>query len=388
MTLLVQKYLKTHSLADLEREHGVEASIFDYKFSLNYSQITSLSTDKLANQCRGLILRTQDGRKPSLDEIVGETKILACPMFRFFNLGDGACANIDWKSAKILTKEDGSLNIVYYDDIKEGWCVATRSVPEANIPMGYKDYTFRKLFERAVNETYGFAFENFLSYLDDRKTYCFELTTPLNRIVVKYDDFRIRCLAIRDNDTLLEECPSTHPFLHSVREFSFSTMNDMLDYLEKISPTEMEGFVVRDKNFNRIKVKSLAYVATHRMKDNVTASDRNIVSLILEEKVDDALGFLPEDVQEHIKDIQSKVAKLIEKHDMLYVAWASEVDEPKQFADIVSRTAATQKIWTAPLFSIYRNKAKNTLDFIKNKKRNGVYPKNLLDTILEQIEEL
>src|SRR3990167_8417016 len=105
--LHVQEYLKTKSLNQLEEEHGVGAS-FDKdktKFSLNYSQINSRSTDSLANQCRGLILRWKD-HSIALDNLdfVGETEVVAYPMNRFFNLGDGAATQIDWNSASVEEK--------------------------------------------------------------------------------------------------------------------------------------------------------------------------------------------------------------------------------------------------------------------------------------------
>ncbi len=61
--LLVQKYLETHSFANLAAEHGVYASFSKsgHKFSLNYDQIEAKESDPLAQECRGLILSALDG---------------------------------------------------------------------------------------------------------------------------------------------------------------------------------------------------------------------------------------------------------------------------------------------------------------------------------------
>src|SRR3990167_9769804 len=179
--LHVQEYLKTKSLNQLEEEHGVGAS-FDKdktKFSLNYSQINSRSTDSLANQCRGLILRWKD-HKTTLDNLdfTGETEIVACPMDRFFNYGDSAAIQIDWSNASVEEKLDGTLCIVYFDKFKEQWCIATRSVPEADVPIDGCEQTFATLFHKAVHEQHQENFVIFCDYyLDKEYTHCFELCT-------------------------------------------------------------------------------------------------------------------------------------------------------------------------------------------------------------------
>src|ERR1700678_615116 len=108
--LLVQEYLETHTFGELFLEHGVEVSPSKsgHKFSLNYSMIDSKDTNQLSNQCRGLILSTVDGSslndKATLknarlnfdDVCTGQTIVLGRALDRFFNYGQGACAEIDW----------------------------------------------------------------------------------------------------------------------------------------------------------------------------------------------------------------------------------------------------------------------------------------------------
>ena len=104
--LLVQQYLETHTLGDLVRDHGVYASFSKsgHKFSLNYDQIEAKESDPLAQECRGLILSLTDGQhivgvtdasgRTNRDHVVlGPTKILAYPMNRFFNHGQGSAAD-------------------------------------------------------------------------------------------------------------------------------------------------------------------------------------------------------------------------------------------------------------------------------------------------------
>ena len=244
--LLVQQYLETHTFGDLAREHGVYASFSKsgHKFSLNYDQIEAKEADPLAQECRGIILSREDGRDvfedrqaqtpgQEFDRLTvspGKTRILAFPMKRFFNHGQGAAANVNWSDPKlaILEKLDGTLTIVYYDPFTKQWCVATRSVPEADLPMDNGIYTFRTLFEKALKETTDLSFEDFTRGLNHRITYCFELTTPYNRIVVYYPEPRITLLAAR-------------PLYGEMEEFDFTDLGGMgwVEY-EKLSDEQKE----------------------------------------------------------------------------------------------------------------------------------------------------
>src|SRR5687767_7139789 len=123
MKPLVQTYLLNKTLNSLHEEHGIDVSISKtrpYKFSLNYSQIDSKEGDVLANQCRGLIVRTVDGSPAKMDAPL-ETTILARPFDRFLNYGQGFAAEINWNNCHALEKVDGTLCIWYFDDIANDW---------------------------------------------------------------------------------------------------------------------------------------------------------------------------------------------------------------------------------------------------------------------------
>lgn len=391
--LLVQKYLETKTIKELEIQHGVEASIFEHKVSLNYNQIKSNSSDQLANDCRGLILRSWDGSPIQENEPLGKTKVLCLAFKRFFNYGDGNCAKIDWDSIQAQEKLDGTLCLVYFDDIKNDWCVATRSVPEANLPMGFKDYTFRTLFEKAIYENYGFKWSGFTNNLDKHHTYSFELTTPLNQIVVRHKDYSAHLLAIFNNDHLLEVSNKIglYPF-KSVQIHNLSTIEEIIDFVNLRNPSEYEGLVLIDKHFNRIKVKSISYVAAHKLRDTVS-SDRNCLALIMEEKLDDAIVHLPEEVQDHLNIMAKLFKQYLSSHESKYALLHAQSlinkhdlghNEIKSFADLVSQECLKNKnINTAPLFAIKRGKAKSVLDFHRSKKIGNKYPHKMLDVILK-----
>jgi hypothetical protein len=408
LKLLVQEYLENHTFGDLAREHGVYASFSKsgHKFSLNYDQIEAKESNPLAQECRGLVLACKDGtellskaltlpgHKTSYDLLSpGTTTILAFPMRRFFNHGQGSAAEIDWSDPKlaVLEKLDGTLCIVYYDPFTDKWCVATRSVPEADLTMDNGMFTFRTLFEKALTETTGYEFDVFTRFLDKAYTYCFELTTPYNRIVVEYKKNGITLLAVRGLVTL-QELDFKHPVvdllptsLPLVQGHTYTTVDELVTWVSSLNPMEHEGVVVRDSKFNRIKVKNAAYVAYNKVRDALATSPRNIVELILSEKDDDVVSFLPEEIVKNLQMIKSGIQLAIREHDEAYQIAKAEADkivpgDKKTFAILVTKDKG---LWTAPFFQMFDGKASNMKDFIAKNRKDGTWGNSFLDKMLE-----
>ncbi len=406
MKLLVQEYLETHTFGDLARDHGVYASFSKsgHKFSLNYDQIEAKESDPLAQECRGLILSSEDGvsylatmgpdGKSNRDGVCpGKTKILAYPMKRFFNYGQSTAAQINWSDPNlaILEKLDGTLCIVYHDPFTNKWCVATRSVSEADLLMDNGLFTFRTLFEKAVHDTTGYEFDVFTNYLEKSYTYCFELTTPYNRIVVEYKNNGVTLLAVRGLVTL-EEVSMDHPVvdllptsLPVVQAHTYKSVDELVTWVSSLNPMEHEGVVVRDSNFNRIKVKNAAYVAYNKVRDCLATSERNVLELILSEKDDDVVPFLPEEIVKNLQKIKTGVQLVIKQHDAQYQQARAEADakapgDKKTFAILVT---SNKELWSAPFFHMWDGKSVNMKDFFAKTRKDGTWPNGMLDKVLE-----
>jgi hypothetical protein len=406
--LLVQDYLKTHSFGELAAEHGVYASFSKsgHKWSLNYDQIEAKESNPLAQECRGLVLSCKNGTsflsqaqtvngKLSYDHIVpGETEILAFPMKRFFNHGQSTAADINWHDPKlaVLEKLDGTLCIVYWDKFTNLWCVATRSVPEADIVMDNGIFTFRTLFEKAVLDTSkGLPFDQFTSFLDKDTTYCFELTTPYNRIVVFYPECGVTLLAARKTSSLKEielsklESVMGMMSIPVVKAYTYSTVDELVSWVSTLNPMEHEGVVVRDSDFNRIKVKNAAYVAYNKVRDALGTSERNCIEIILLEKDDDVIPFLPEEIVNNLLKIKVGLQSALKAHDEAYMAAKAEADaimpgDKKTFAILVTKD---KKLWHAPFFQMFDGKAKNMKEFIFKNCKDGSWGNSFLDKLLE-----
>jgi hypothetical protein len=397
--LLVQQFLQNHTFRELKEKHGVYASFSKsgHKFSLNYDQIEAKESDPLAQECRGLILAFEDCRtlqsevnSYSFDNIIpGKTKILAYPMQRFFNYGQECAANINWSDPKlsVMEKLDGSLTIVYWDSCINKWCVATRSVPEADILMDNKIYTFRTLFEKSLYDTCGLSFDEYTSKLNRKITYCFELTTPYNRIVVEYKTNRVTLLAARDISYLSElDIYDIDTYgVPIVQKYSINSISDIINFVSSLNPLEHEGVVIKDSNFNRIKVKNAQYVTYSKIKD-LCVSPRNCLEIILLNRDDDVMPFLSEEIAKQLLDIKNKLKHLINKYDALYLSIKEKADsiekgDRKTFALLLKDQ---NNLWSAPFFQIFDNKVLNFYDFIiKNKNNDDSWSNSFLDKILE-----
>lgn len=380
-------------------------------FSLNYDQIES-KPSVIVNQCRGLILSTdpvkpiQEGQLSGQDAI-GATVILANPFPRFFNLGDANGAPVDFRdpSTMFFEKLDGTLCILY--DNLDSWEVATRAVPLADKPItGWEDMTFRKLFEKALHDTLLRAgqidvnanqevvFDRWVKNLNPEMTYMFELTTPLNRIVVEYKDFGVHLLGARSRITGQEQAIELMPNLFGVPVCPFHLLNnqeELLAFVGSKPPFEQEGIVVRDRSFNRVKVKSLAYMAYNRLRDSTANSPRAIMELILTDKLDDVLPVLEIWLHGQAVQMQENTRKLFKHIDALYPELVAEgnldtVNPRRGFAIAIQK----RKAWMGPLMSRYLGKCQDMSDHISQHRSAsaGDYPASFLDSMIEEASKM
>lgn len=332
----VQEYLLTHSLSDLAREHGVYARVADHKFSLNYDQIEARDSDEIAQECRGLVLTPSDHRTVSQDEIVGNTLVMARTMRRFFNYGQEAAAKVDFdhKETRIYEKLDGTLCILYFDFVMQKWCVATRSVPNADLPIdGFGDWTFSSLFWHSLAESSPQARVKLQSAAPLILTFCFELTTPENQVVVRYDDYKVTLLSVIDNVYGEEFLPDDYASMLGVEtpvSHRLSSVAELMDFVSNRDPKAFEGVVVCDHNFNRVKIKSAGYLAYNKIRDNVLKSPRALLEVILLEKLDDVSVVLSDGQKKVAFEMAEKYRQFVHQQNELFkdlLAYIAEENE-------------------------------------------------------------
>jgi len=187
MELNIQKLLRNIPNAlDEIKALGIDYRVhprFPNLVQFTYDQIESASNKSHPIVCesRGLILDSMQN-----------WNVVSHPLNRFFNYGEVGSAEIDWKSAKIFEKVDGSMLVVYW--YAGSWQVSTKGTPDANCNVGEFDTTFEKLFWKSFYNTHDAGF------LIPGWTYVFELTSKYNRIVTSQmgNEGFVTLLAIRD----------------------------------------------------------------------------------------------------------------------------------------------------------------------------------------------
>lgn len=266
----------------------------------------------IVRQARGTVVEVLDN---------GTVKVVCGPYTKFFNWDDpnSALKDIDWDSARVYEKVDGQLIKMFKYSGRDYWC--TNGGTGLNTPLSYqtdeiKDYgdLMKAAIEKAdpsaaVKVSRGIVngHENVTDFsvnadwvdkVPDGWTLMFELTSPQNRIVVKYSDTKLWLHGARDsegNEHFPEEVIKKFglPFCTPKAFKGVAGVDAAFDsYLKNMNGYDMEGLVICDKNFNRIKVKCDSYLNLKFARDNDTPE--GIWRLVITEEYDDILPFAPE----------------------------------------------------------------------------------------------
>lgn len=277
-------WLREHSLAELCTTYAIKANRhgeFPNLVQLKYDQILSPMSEPMVRECRGVILDESGG--------VGGWKVVAFPYTKFFNHGEGHAAAIDWTSAQVYEKLDGSLMTLYWYEGR--WRVASSGMPDGAGPVyGSGSLTFSGLFWRTW-EALGYK----LPTLGLDYTFMFELMTPQNRIVVPHATPRLVLHGVRFLRGFYEMAPEGFADFFGwecVKSFPLGTIADVIAAAAAIAPASGEGYVVRDGAFNRVKVKSPQYVALAHLKDGM--APRRLLEIVRTNEGSEFLVHFPE----------------------------------------------------------------------------------------------
>lgn len=247
---------------------------------LKYNQIESDMANKIVQECRGLILKEVG---------VNKYDVASMRFTKFFNYGQKEAAKLEFP-CEASEKIDGSLISLFYDK-DSGWHVSTSgNIDAEDAPIGAGGFNnYREVFDVAWGDL---SFE----LLNKDFTYIFELVSPYTRVIVPYKDTKLYLLAIRNNKTLKEISRDNVTLFDTPKSFVCNSIQEIQSATEKLSENDVhyEGFVLCDKNFNRVKLKSSAYTNLFFMKGDGIFSDKKILTLIIEEQDDDILGHFPE----------------------------------------------------------------------------------------------
>ncbi len=369
-----------HHLQETLRKKGLERLTGHYKVKVNihpkyrnlhmfkYNQIDSPMGSKVVQACRGIILDADNDWAP------------VCHTYnKFFNLQEGHAAEIDWDTAKVYEKLDGSLMQLYYYDNQ--WHVATSGTPDADCSVPFGNMTFKDLFWQTWDELgYEFPMQPSRHLYDPVAYFCFafELMTKYNYVVVRHEKPRLVLHGCRN---LINDIQNKVIYSHEVdptwlgtwnkweivKQFDFG-YDDATAALLKMDGGNQEGFVIVDGSKNRVKMKCEDYVKKHRLVSSL--SQRNMLDLVRTNEGTEFLAYFPEwkDVYDEIK----------EKYDAL----TAEVDQDyKKLKGITNQKDYAFRVKKlkvpAALFNIRSGKAESARDYLS--KMNIRHLENLLE---------
>lgn len=349
----VQKFLRNGgSLTELTTAYGIQVKrhkVYNNLCQLKYDMIDSPMGERIVQECRGIIL----------DE-AANWKCVARPFDKFFNYGEGHAASIDWQTAQVATKLDGSLMFLYnYEktDHSTIWEVASSGLPDASGQINGAVETFYDLFWKTFDEIY--LGKSVFGQMPTHITYIFELTSPQNRVVVPYTKADLHLIGLRNRDTGEEYNihKFTHPF-KSVGMHPLMNWDETIETFKTLDPMRNEGYVVTDKDFNRVKIKHPGYVAIHHLKDSVGTSDRNILDIIRTGEHSEFLSYFPE--------FEGRFIKLAVQYDMLQAQL--ELDYARIKAIPVQKDFAIEAVksqCSGALFALRAGKAPSIAEYLR-----------------------
>lgn len=366
MELAIQKYIRTYGLEKAIKEFNLKTRDYGHKILLKYDQLSSptIMANKEAQECRGLILEKNTWR------------VMCLGFTKFFNSEEGNAHKIDWETAIVLEKLDGTMIQVYYDDHDMTWYAGTTGTANGEGEVNNKyGTTFNQLFWNVLSEKYP-TFR--VDWLDKNVTYVFELTTPYNIVVKPHGESSATLLTARNNKTLVEatrsemiECSKAlHLPLVKSYEFTGKNFGEILRSFESLSWHD-EGYVVVDANHKRVKVKNPAYVAVHHLKGKT--AEHNIMAIVKTNEIEEFGATFP--------DRKDELYRLKEKYDELVVKlnsiWLELQDykpknimpsEKKKYAEAVFRICNEHKLktFTGLYFMLHDGKVPSIEEYMLN----------------------
>jgi RNA ligase len=142
----------------------------------------------------------------------------------------------------------------------------------------------------------------------------FEYVAPYNRIVLRYSQEELILLRLRDNKTGKHIDIKDHlDKIGSIKIAPFEDDHTLDDLIEKSkTEAEREGWIVQFDNDHMVKIKTDWYCQRHGLLTNDIYREHIIIGYILDDKIDDILGQIPEDEKETHERIQ-KIISIVKR---------------------------------------------------------------------------
>jgi hypothetical protein len=275
----LQEYLRINGLEKLTETYNIKAVThqkYPHLVGLKYSMMDSPMSQIVARQSRGIIFDRSNN-----------WEIISYPYDKFFNYGEGHAPEIDLSSVQVYEKLDGSLMTLYYYDSQ--WQVSSSGTPDGSGEIKGCRFNLAELFWQVWQEF------NYQLPTDIDHCYMFELMTAYNKIIVIPEHNRLVLHGVRNIRNLLESAPQTWADQYgweAATTYPLSNIAEVKTAANLLNPLVTEGYVLCDRHFNRVKIKSPQYVAINHLLGGFKAL--SLVKIIVANEGEEFLVYFPE----------------------------------------------------------------------------------------------
>jgi hypothetical protein len=255
----------------------------------NYNQLSSDFSNEIVKEARGIIF------------VEGEWEQPVCHAFdKFFNFGEPNVAQLDWSTAVVSEKIDGSICRLWCYNGR--WHVSTNGMINAVKALtgdvrkeNFLDIFWDGAVKNLAKVRYPGGLFRWLKDLKTDYTYIFELVSPYTRVVIPYEYTDIYFLGARNNATNYQYgCDENSAYALNMQMFprpkiySMQTLEQVIAAANELQ-WDNEGYVCYDKNFNRCKIKSPRYVIAHFARNNNVITKKHLIDIILKGEMSEFL---------------------------------------------------------------------------------------------------
>lgn len=276
-------------------------NVYDKYYMFSYLGYATDFNISICRACRGCVYEIHD-------DCISP---VCLPYTKFTNYGERPIDDKrhDWSTSYIMDKLDGSMVKAVKYDGEWLWFLNNSAGFSQKVSNGKT--TFGDSIKDALAK-YGMTMETFID-LPENTTLMFELISPDNRIVCKYDECDLIFHGVRNSDGVeedVEEFKAKYnlPFSTPLRK-AVNSYEEVMDEIAKIDGKNKEGFVVVDKNFHRMKIKCRSYLELHRLKDIVN-TEKKLHKYVVDNKGDDV-------VLEEVEDMKNRIRECIAKYERI-----------------------------------------------------------------------
>lgn len=304
-----------------------------------YNQLSSDFSNPIVREARGIIFREDNW------------KCVRRAFDKFFNYGEPNAAEIDWNTAKVQTKIDGSLVSAWFDNRK--WHYSTNGTIDAYKALtgDIKLPTFGDVLEEAFRNNGSSKKEIFEHLASKNVCYTFELVSPQTRVVIPYEKPDLYFIGRRTMKTEREENTKdsiVSEIFKTPKEYDFHSAQDVVDSAKEL-PWDEEGYVVVDSNFNRVKIKSPAWLVAHYARSNNSISKESLIQVILDGEQEEFLVYaddyreelesVEQEMKDFVKDLNDAAREMKKKYAAEVVKYPKSI-QPYLFSKINNRDAS------------------------------------------------